>query len=255
VRCRCAPWQIVDHRHLEDGKPLLPKIRRYGLQPARGAELDIVGRTRSVAPVIDRDVPAPRLQPSKQRLAPAAPRDAGGERIAVDRALLEQPHEARVLRPVGAISAPVDAGRHDPMVRSIFRGWGVAASGDGGRCERSLRRRFAHDRLHLASRRRGRDRGSQAQNLTQVFFGAAELKGIRPQRSAEPKMIPLPRYAHPQDTAIDAALARSDGAGGAPASSCCCATLPKLPTAFEALQPRRLIICQTVDFAGAGEGT
>jgi hypothetical protein len=139
------------------------------------------------------------------------------------------------------------------MVRSIFRGWGVAASGDGGRCELSLRRRFAYDRLHLASRRRGRGRGSQSQNLTQVFFRAAELKGIRPQRSAEPKMIPLPRYAHPQDTAIDAALARSEGAAGAPGPSCCCATLPKLPTAFEALQPGRLMICQTVDLlVGAG---
>jgi len=40
------PWQIVDHRHLKDGKPISLEIRRYGLQPAGADELGIVGRTR-----------------------------------------------------------------------------------------------------------------------------------------------------------------------------------------------------------------
>ena len=44
-----CPWQIVDHRHLEDGKPLSPEMRRYGLQPAGADELGIVGRTKQAA--------------------------------------------------------------------------------------------------------------------------------------------------------------------------------------------------------------
>jgi hypothetical protein len=91
-----CPWQIVDHRHLEDAKPISPEIRRYGLQPAGADALGIVGRTRPAA-MVDRDITAPRLHPAKQRLAPAAQLDAGGERIALDRALLEQPHQARAL--------------------------------------------------------------------------------------------------------------------------------------------------------------
>ena len=63
-----------------------------------------------------------------------------------------------------------------PDGASILWDWGVAASGDGGRCERSWRRRFAHDRSHLAPRVSGArgGRGSQAQNLAQVFFGPAQ---------------------------------------------------------------------------------
>ena len=76
-----CPWQIVDHRHLEDGKPISLEIRRYGLQPAGADELGIVGRTKPAA-MVDRDIPGLRLRPAKQRLAPAAQLDAGGERIA-----------------------------------------------------------------------------------------------------------------------------------------------------------------------------
>jgi hypothetical protein len=59
-----------------------PEIRRYGLQPAGADELAIVGRTKPAA-MVDRDIAALRFRPAKQRLAPAAQLDAGGERIAV----------------------------------------------------------------------------------------------------------------------------------------------------------------------------
>jgi hypothetical protein len=48
---------------LEDGKPLSPEIRRYGLQPAGADELAIVGRTKPAA-MVDRDIPALRLRPA-----------------------------------------------------------------------------------------------------------------------------------------------------------------------------------------------
>jgi hypothetical protein len=110
-----------------------------------------------------------------------------------DRALLEQPHQARARRPVGAISSPVDAGRHDPMVLrycgigALLRAAMAAGASDRGGDDLRMTARTSH----LASRRRGRPRLASSKPCASIFWRSAVRIGELAERVQECRLPPL----------------------------------------------------------------